>query len=67
LGISKVNNNNNNNNNNSDSNSDSNFNINLKDNNGLYYRRIYINNKQNPKKGNFRDNKQVNMAYKSYF
>ena len=67
MGISKVSNSNSDNNSDSNSNSNSNFNIDLEDDDGLYYKRIYIDNKQDPKKGNFRDNEQVNIAYKLYF
>ena len=66
MGISKVSNSNSDSNSDSDSNSNSNFNTDLEDNNGLYYRRIYIDNKWDPKKGNFRDNKQVDIACKLY-
>jgi hypothetical protein len=66
LGISKVSNSDSNNNSDSDSDSDSNFNIDLKDDDGLYYRKIYIDDKQDPKKGNFRDDEQVDIVYKSH-
>ena len=51
---------------NSDSNSNSDFNMDLEDNNGLYCRRTRIDNKQDPKKGNFGDDKEVDMVCKLY-